>query len=219
MLPLLRNRFATPAYFETALEPWSGLRREIDRVFDSMMSGERPIGFTGDARWIPPMDVEEHDDLIRLSFELPGVSPEDVSITVENGVLTVSGEKKYERDSGNGEDAKCMHERHYGRFDRSLTLRRTIDHERCRAYSNGCLPGTSEVRGIATQEDRDRRRPRAKEDRVGAAAAHARLTLARPRGAPRRRRARSLARTTRRRARRYLGANHVNPTIPLLGGS
>lgn len=165
MLPLLRNRFATPAFFETALEPWSGLRREIDRVFDSMMSGGRPMGFTGDAGWIPPMDVEEHDDRIRLRFELPGVSPEDVSITVENGVLTVSGEKKYERDSGNEEDATRVYERRYGRFDRSLTLPPYIDHEKVSArYRNGVLvlelpkSADSQRKKIAIGVDREQKK-------------------------------------------------------------
>ena len=92
MLPMLRNRFATPTLFESTFEPWSDLRREIDRLFDSVMSGMRPIGFDDDtriARWVPPMDVEEQDDTIRLSFEVPGVNPDDVHVSVANGVLTL----------------------------------------------------------------------------------------------------------------------------------
>ena len=62
MLPMIRNRFSAPALFESSLEPWSDLRREIDRLFDSVMSGMRPIGFDDDTRnvrWMSPMDVEE----------------------------------------------------------------------------------------------------------------------------------------------------------------
>src|SRR5512145_1160473 len=102
MLPMLRNRFATPTLFESTPEPWSDLRREIDRLFDSVMSGGQLIGFDADTRnmtWMPPMDVDEQDDQIRLTFEVPGVNPDDVHISVENGVLTVSGEKKYARET------------------------------------------------------------------------------------------------------------------------
>ena len=53
MLPMLRNRFATPTLFESTFEPWSDLRREIDRLFDSVMSGMRPIGLD-DARRARP---------------------------------------------------------------------------------------------------------------------------------------------------------------------
>lgn len=50
MLPMIRNRFATPTLFESMPEPWSDLRREIDRLFDSVMSGVQPAAFTGNER-------------------------------------------------------------------------------------------------------------------------------------------------------------------------
>ncbi len=143
MLHLYRNHFATPSLFESTLEPWSDLRREIDRVFDSVMMGGiggRPIGVNGESRWMPPLDLEEHDDLIRLSVELPGVDPKDVNITVENGILTLSGEKKLQRESGSATGGARMYECRYGRFERSLTLPQYVDADKVSAqYKNGVL--------------------------------------------------------------------------------
>ena len=154
MLPMLRNRFATPTLFESNPEPWSDLRREIDRLFDSVMSGGRLIGFDADTRnmtWMPPMDVDEQDDQIRLTFEVPGVNPDDVHISVENGVLTVSGEKKYARETGDEKKGTRSVERRYGRFERTLTLPQSVDAEKISArYDNGVLtldlPKASESR-------------------------------------------------------------------------
>lgn len=143
MLPMLRNRFATPTLFESTFEPWSDLRREIDRLFDSVMSGMRPIGFDDDtriARWVPPMDVEEQDDTIRLTFEVPGVNPNEVNVSVENGVLTVSGEKKYERETGDEKKGNRFVERRYGRFERTIALPPSVDADKISAhYDDGVL--------------------------------------------------------------------------------
>ena len=86
------------------------------------------------------MDVEERDDRIRLSFEIPGVDRDDVSVTVENGVLTVSGEKKSERETSEGVDGSRVVERRYGRFERSLALPQSVDPDRVSGrYENGVL--------------------------------------------------------------------------------
>jgi HSP20 family protein len=119
MLPMLRNRLAPALADQSLLPQWSDLRREIDRLFESTVSG----GFLGSA-WIPPMDVEETGEMIRLSFEVPGVKPSDLHVSIENTVLTVSGEKRFERDTENGESGS---ERHYGRFERSVTLPQSVD--------------------------------------------------------------------------------------------
>ena len=141
MLPMIRSRFAAPALFESSLEPWSDLRREIDRLFDSV--AWTPLGANGTSgtqSWVPPMDVEDQENLIRVSFEIPGVNREDVTVTVENGVLTVAGEKRVERMSGDGKSGSQSIERRYGRFERSLALPQTIDADNVSAqYENGVL--------------------------------------------------------------------------------
>jgi HSP20 family protein len=73
---------------------------------------------------MPPVDVIEERDTIRLVAELPGVKPEDVRISVENNVLTLQGEKKEEERQ---DDKVYRFERTYGMFERSFTLPATID--------------------------------------------------------------------------------------------
>jgi HSP20 family protein len=108
-----------------------GLRREIDRLFeDAVGSG---------SRWSPAVDVREGDDSIDLDFELPGLKPEDVTINVENGVLTVSGEKRTERKEGE-EGRYHMMERSYGSFFRSFQLPQGVDETQIGAeFDNGVL--------------------------------------------------------------------------------
>lgn len=135
MLPMLGNRFVAPTLFE----PWSDLRRGIDRVFDSALTGT-PLGTNAQSQYLPAMDIEETSDKIRLTLEVPGVSPEDLEIAVENNVLTVSGEKRFRRESGNDRDSSHLIERRYGRFERSVMLPETVDADSIAAhFENGVL--------------------------------------------------------------------------------
>ena len=135
MLPMLGNRFVAPTLFE----PWSDLRREIDRVFDSAVTG-MPFGSNGQSQYVPAMDIEETSDKIRLTLEVPGVSPEDLEITVENNLLTVSGEKRFRRESGKDREGSHLIERRYGRFERSVMLPETVDADSIAAhFENGVL--------------------------------------------------------------------------------
>jgi HSP20 family protein len=132
---MLRNRFVAPTLFE----PWSDLRREIDRVFDSALTG-MPSGTNGQSQYLPAMDIEETSDNIRLTLEVPGVSPEDLAITVENNLLTVSGEKRFRRESGKDREGSHLIERRYGRFERSVMLPETVDVDSIAAhFENGVL--------------------------------------------------------------------------------
>ena len=132
LLPMLSNRFATPTF----ADPVFALRREIDRLFDATWSGTSRNGGT---TWVPPMDVVERDGEIRCTLELPGLNPEDVNITTENGVLTISGEKKFEQETKEGEGTHII-ERRYGHFERSLMLPDTIDADKITAnFENGVL--------------------------------------------------------------------------------
>ena len=138
MLSPLRNRFATP--FDSAFEPWSDLRREIDRLFDSTLSSVMSNGMRNGMEWIPPMDVEERDDEITLALEVPGVSQENVQVSVENGVLTISGEKKSARENVDETRDPRFVERRFGRFERVLSLPQSVDAEKITAsYENGVL--------------------------------------------------------------------------------
>jgi HSP20 family protein len=132
---MLGNHFVAPTLFE----PWSDLRREIDRAFDSALTG-LPIGTGGRSQYLPAMDVEETSDKIRLSLEVPGVSPEDLEITIENNLLTVSGEKRFRRENGKDREESHLIERRYGRFERSVMLPETVDADSIAAhFENGVL--------------------------------------------------------------------------------
>jgi HSP20 family protein len=141
MLQLFRNRLATPTPFGNTLEPWNDLHREIDMLFDSVMQGRQPVGHNGEPRWTPAMDLVEHAEEFKLFVELPGVNPNDVTITVGNGLLTISGEKKTERESVRTDyDGVRVYECQYGRFERSLTLPQYVNADSVSAqYDNGVL--------------------------------------------------------------------------------
>lgn len=91
----------------------------------------------------PDADVMESRDDIRVMIELPGLRPEDVDITLENNVLTVSGEKREEQREEAADHRWHLSERRYGRFDRSFVLPREVNPDRIQArIDNGVLSVT-----------------------------------------------------------------------------
>jgi len=112
--------------------PIFGLRREIDRLFDDTFARD---GFN----WTPAVDIKENDSEIRLDLELPGLKPEDVELTAENGILTVRGEKKSEKKEGEDNRYHVV-ERTYGSFLRTFQLPQGIDDDQIKAeFENGIL--------------------------------------------------------------------------------
>ena len=88
--------------------------------------------------FVPPVDIYEDEHNIVLTAETPGITDKDLDITVENGVLTVSGERKMENEEK--QDNFHRIERSYGRFTRSFTLPPTVDEDRVKAeFNNGVL--------------------------------------------------------------------------------
>jgi HSP20 family protein len=85
------------------------------------------------------VDIKENDNEIRLDLELPGLKPEDVEITAENGMLTVRGEKQVERKEGDESRFQIV-ERAYGTFMRTFQLPQGIDADQIKAeFNNGVL--------------------------------------------------------------------------------
>jgi HSP20 family protein len=112
-----------------------GLRREIDRLFEDTFG--RGDGMNA---WSPAVDVRESNNELRLDLELPGINPEDVEITTENGVLTIRGEKRNERKEGDEENRYHLVERSYGSFVRSFQLPQGLDDSKIQAdCNNGIL--------------------------------------------------------------------------------
>jgi len=98
-------------------------------------------GFGTLAAWVPPVDIFEEGDQIRIMAEVPGVRPEDVKISLENDVLTIHGSKQQTAE----ERTERVHryERTYGSFERSFTLPTTVDANAIKAsYEHGVLTVT-----------------------------------------------------------------------------
>lgn len=88
--------------------------------------------------WMPPVDISEDQEKIRLTAELPGVREDQVSLQMEGGVLTIRGERKFE-DEKQGRNFHRV-ERSYGQFVRSFTLPNNVDREKIRAsFTDGLL--------------------------------------------------------------------------------
>ena len=112
-------------------EPFS---REVDRFFDAFFGQQERTG----RRWVPPMDLVEADDHFVLKADLPGLRDEDVKIEVQDGTLTISGERKAEERKE--EKGYYRVERSFGGFSRSLTLPEGIDPDGVSAeFDNGVL--------------------------------------------------------------------------------
>jgi len=93
------------------------------------------------AAWVPAVDVLEEADSIRIMAELPGVKPEDVKISVENNVLSITGQKQQVAE----ERTERVHryERVYGAFERTFTLPATVDAANIKAtFEHGVLTVT-----------------------------------------------------------------------------
>lgn len=122
-------------------EPWgvmSQLQSEINRLFGNVNDGDSN---SATAQWSPAVDVREFTDRFELLFDLPGVDPKQVEITLDNGVLTVSGNRNEESAAERcGEPQQQRLERRLGRFHRRFILPDTADADKVNASGrNGVL--------------------------------------------------------------------------------
>lgn len=92
------------------------------------------------SEWIPATDIQDEGDKLVLRSDLPGLKAEDIDITVENDVLSIKGERKFERDEENGNFRRF--ERVQGSFERSFTLPDSADPDQINA---SCKDGVLEV--------------------------------------------------------------------------
>lgn len=109
-------------------ETWDALNqlhRQINRVFDSQVAANGSADSSATADWVPPADVAEYKDKFVLRFDVPGVSVSAIDITLDQGVLTVSGQREQEAAQDDVERSRL--ERPQGRFYRRFTLPDTVD--------------------------------------------------------------------------------------------
>ena len=149
-------------YSTSLTAPIFGLRREIDRLFEDAFSGRGNDRTT----WAPLVNVRESKDELAFDFELPGIKPEQVEITAENGVLTVKGERREERKEGDEDSRYHVIERMYGAFSRSFQLPQGVDEGQIKAdFEDGVLrihvpkAALPQPRRIQVQAGRSERSP------------------------------------------------------------
>jgi HSP20 family protein len=108
----------------------SNLQDEIDRLFESPLTG-----------WAPALDVHEDTDNFSIRVELPGLQREDIGVSLQDGALVISGERKAEKVAEGVEVHR--QERCYGKFQRALTLPAPVAADQVKAaYKDGVLTVT-----------------------------------------------------------------------------
>jgi HSP20 family protein len=135
---------------------FSAMRAEMDRVFDRFETGWPrwpALLRRSDAMTAPELDVRENSDSITIEAELPGVEDKDVSVTLANGVLTIRGEKKQEKEEKG--DNYYLAERSFGSFERSIHLPESVDENKVDAkFDKGVLKITAAKKPEAVKAQR-----------------------------------------------------------------
>jgi HSP20 family protein len=134
-------------------EPWQvmgRLQRQIDQIFGDSFASPAATGENSVA-WIPTVDIHEEPEKFVVRADLPGVDPKDISITAENRVLTLRGQRQFER-SENQKGFERL-ERVEGSFLRRFTLPNNVQDDQIKArHVNGVLEVT--IPKVATPEPR-----------------------------------------------------------------
>ncbi len=112
---------------------FASLEERLHRAFGTTERRDESL-----AAWAPPVDIAEEKDRILITAELPGFRQNEISIQMENGMLTLSGERRFEKESAD----KAYHriERSYGQFVRSFSLPNNVDRDKIKAkFADGLL--------------------------------------------------------------------------------
>jgi HSP20 family protein len=117
------------------------LQGRMNRLFDESFRGVNRGGAEEDwaqGSWSPAVDIYEKDGTIVLKAELPGIEPKDVDVRVENNILTLKGERRFEAEVQ--QESYQRVERAYGAFSRSFTLPTVVDTDNIKAeFKDGVL--------------------------------------------------------------------------------
>jgi HSP20 family protein len=116
----------------------AGLQERMNRLFNDSFSSVTSQESLSAGSFVPPVDVYEDEQGIRLKMEVPGIDEKDIDIRLENNLLTVRGERKLEKETK--EENYHRIERSYGSFTRSFSLPNTVNSEEVKAsYAKGVL--------------------------------------------------------------------------------
>lgn len=125
------------------------MRREMDRLWDSFFERKTTRTAGEEREWVPSLDISETKGDLVVKAELPGIDPKEIDISLNEGILTIKGEKRQEKEEK--EEGYHLVERNYGSFTRSIRLPREIQNEKISAsYKDGVLritlPKTEEAK-------------------------------------------------------------------------
>ena len=127
-------------------DPFLSLHREMNRLFDDVFRGAPATAGQGSGagNFVNAlMNVSETDNEIRITAELPGVTEQDIDVSLDDDVLTIRGEKKFERTEGGEKESFHFVERSYGTFQRAIRLPFPINPDQVKAsFENGVLTVT-----------------------------------------------------------------------------
>jgi HSP20 family protein len=139
---------------------FAALREDMDRLFERFEHGwprwpmmPSAFGRQMQTLTVPDLDIRENTKAITIEAELPGVDEKDVTVTLANGVLTIKGEKKQEKEEKG--ESYHLSERTFGSFERSIRLPDTIDESKVEAkFDKGVLKVTAAKKPEAVQSER-----------------------------------------------------------------
>jgi HSP20 family protein len=133
-----RERSELPGW--SVFEQLFGLRNELNRMTESPF-GEQTRNSECFIGWAPALDLYEDTDNLIVKAELPGLKKEDIEISLHDGALAISGERKQEAAGNKGETYRS--ERYYGRFHRAVSLPKPVAGDKVKAnFTNGVLTVT-----------------------------------------------------------------------------
>jgi len=128
----------TPFKELTPFRDFERMRRDMDRLWGSFFEGSLKKGTDGEAQWLPSLDISETSNDLVVKAELPGMDPKDIDISLNDGMLTIKGERKQEKEEK--EENYHLIERSYGSFCRSVKLPKEVKHDKVKAsFRNGVL--------------------------------------------------------------------------------
>jgi HSP20 family protein len=124
-------------FTDQLIEPFTQLRTEVDRLFESFPF-RLPSLKLGKFAAAPALEMSETNKAYKITAELPGIDPDEVEVTFDDGILRIAGEKKEEREEN--ERGYRLSERSYGSFERAVSLPSAANPDKIDAkFKNGVL--------------------------------------------------------------------------------
>ena len=112
----------------------------MDRLFANFFDEDRWPALTKEHRMVVRWDVAETDDAVKITADLPGLTEKEIDVTLADGVLTIKGERKAEKETEDKEKHYHSVERSYGAFERAMSLPTNVDESKISAdFKNGVL--------------------------------------------------------------------------------